>query len=257
MARHALRTTTLPVVATCRTAGAAEEATRAALLRDGAGTEAGGDAEAEARGSRLTVVPLDVTDEASVAAAAARATALFPPAAGWRLHLGLALPGVLHPEKSPGQVRYDAALETLRVNTLGPLVLIKWFGDLLPTKGAAPSAVETSPSSSSSFRLPAHATWLTASARVGSTADNRLGGWYSYRASKAGVASLTKTFDLHLRQRCGDRALAVAYRMFHPIASFLRWVSWVAAFAGVRPLVLSPIGISIAWLLSFLFSPWV
>lgn len=207
VARHALRTTTLPVVATCRTA-AATEATRAALLRD---ADVGG-----AAGRRLTVVPLDVTDEASIAAAAARAGALFPPGA-WHLHFGLALPGILHPEKSPGHVQYDAALETLRVNTLGPLMLMKWFGDLLPAKGAAAAAAAdpASAESSSSFRLPAHATWLTASARVGSTADNRLGGWYSYRASKAGVASLTKTFDLHLRQRCGDRALAMAYRKPH------------------------------------------
>ena len=51
------------------------------------------------------------------------------------------------------------------------------------------------------------------SARVGSVADNRAGGWYSYRASKAAVNSLTKSFDHQLRARCGDKALAVAY---HP-----------------------------------------
>jgi NAD(P)-dependent dehydrogenase (short-subunit alcohol dehydrogenase family) len=51
------------------------------------------------------------------------------------------------------------------------------------------------------------------SARVGSTSENALGGWYSYRASKAGVTSLTKTFDLFLRMRSGGAAMAVAY---HP-----------------------------------------
>lgn len=50
-------------------------------------------------------------------------------------------------------------------------------------------------------------------ARVGSTSDNSLGGWYSYRASKAGVYSLTKTLDLYLKTRCGDNAIAIAY---HP-----------------------------------------
>lgn len=50
-------------------------------------------------------------------------------------------------------------------------------------------------------------------ARVGSTSDNSLGGWYSYRASKAGVYSLTKTFDLFLKQRAGGKAQAVCY---HP-----------------------------------------
>jgi NAD(P)-dependent dehydrogenase (short-subunit alcohol dehydrogenase family) len=48
---------------------------------------------------------------------------------------------------------------------------------------------------------------------VGSTSENRLGGWYSYRASKAGVNSITKSFDLHLRTRSADKAMAVAY---HP-----------------------------------------
>lgn len=51
------------------------------------------------------------------------------------------------------------------------------------------------------------------SARVGSTSDNALGGWYSYRASKAAVNSLTKTFDHFLKTRHGDNALAISY---HP-----------------------------------------
>lgn len=51
------------------------------------------------------------------------------------------------------------------------------------------------------------------SARVGSTSDNQLGGWYSYRASKAGVNSITKSLDLYLKTRCGDKAMAIAY---HP-----------------------------------------
>jgi NAD(P)-dependent dehydrogenase (short-subunit alcohol dehydrogenase family) len=51
------------------------------------------------------------------------------------------------------------------------------------------------------------------SARVGSTSDNALGGWYSYRASKAGVNSLTKTFDLWLRNVAREKAMAVA---LHP-----------------------------------------
>lgn len=51
------------------------------------------------------------------------------------------------------------------------------------------------------------------SARVGSISDNRLGGWYSYRASKAGVNQLVKTFDNHLRTAAGENAVAVA---LHP-----------------------------------------
>jgi NAD(P)-dependent dehydrogenase (short-subunit alcohol dehydrogenase family) len=50
-------------------------------------------------------------------------------------------------------------------------------------------------------------------AHVGSTSDNSLGGWYSYRASKAGVYSITKTLDLYLKTRSGEKAIAIAY---HP-----------------------------------------
>lgn len=51
------------------------------------------------------------------------------------------------------------------------------------------------------------------SARVGSTTDNSLGGWYSYRASKAAVNSIVKSVDIYLRQRCGDSAMCVG---LHP-----------------------------------------
>ncbi|TKA41279.1 hypothetical protein B0A54_06181 [Friedmanniomyces endolithicus] len=55
--------------------------------------------------------------------------------------------------------------------------------------------------------------WATMSARVGSITDNRLGGWYSYRASKAAVNQIIKTFDNHLRTSAGEKALAVS---LHP-----------------------------------------
>ncbi|KAK8089960.1 hypothetical protein PG997_004921 [Apiospora hydei] len=135
------------------------------------------------------------------------------------MHLGFALPGVLTPERSPRQVESGAALETFKVNTLGPLMLMKWFADrFLPRKGTElllPSPSSSSASSSSppaQLSLPPHATWTTLSARLSSIADNTLGGWYSYRASKAGVNQLTKTLDLHLAKR-QRHAMALAY---HP-----------------------------------------
>lgn len=51
------------------------------------------------------------------------------------------------------------------------------------------------------------------SARVGSTSDNSLGGWYSYRASKAAVNSIAKSVDIFLRQRCGENAMCLS---MHP-----------------------------------------
>ncbi|KAI1309695.1 short-chain dehydrogenase/reductase-like protein [Xylaria venustula] len=210
---HLLRTTTLPILATARSdlAGVKESLVATA-------TSHGKPWSSEDQVPRLHVTHLDVTDESSVQAAAEKAAALFPPSSH-HLHLAFALPGILHPEKQPRRIDYGDALETFRVNTLGPMLLMKWFGELLPRKGTDLSEVKKMNSDSSTgdeqdeFHIPAHATWLTTSARVGSISDNRLGGWYSYRASKAGVNSLTKSFDLHLRTRSGDNAVAVAY---HP-----------------------------------------
>jgi NAD(P)-dependent dehydrogenase (short-subunit alcohol dehydrogenase family) len=61
--------------------------------------------------------------------------------------------------------------------------------------------------------LPSVSTTAIMSARVGSISDNHLGGWYSYRASKAGVNQLVKTFDNHLKSASGEHAIALA---LHP-----------------------------------------
>ena len=104
---------------------------------------------------------------------------------------------------------YDHALETYKVNALGPLVLMKWFHDFLPRKTTKMDL----PEPGGAAGLPHHAVWVNMSARVGSVSDNRLGGWYSYRSSKAAVNSLTKSFDHQLVTRSGDKAVAVSY---HP-----------------------------------------
>ncbi|KAI0169771.1 NAD(P)-binding protein [Hypoxylon sp. FL1284] len=232
LARHLLRTTTAPVLATARTD---LTGVRSSLL-DSVSPPSSPSSSSRDDGAsrRLHVVRLDVESESSVEAAAAEAARLFPPATH-HLRLAFALPGVLRPEKSPRDVDYDAALRAFRVNALGPLMLMKWFGDMLPRRGvslplaredtlfrdrsyASPCTVkegegEGEATQSGEADEPTHATWLTTTARVGSTTDNRLGGWYSYRSSKAAAASLTRTFDLHLAARSGGRALALGY---HP-----------------------------------------
>ncbi|KAH6647003.1 oxidoreductase [Truncatella angustata] len=213
LTRHLLQTTNLPIIATCRSRDTS--AAKASLLDN---LSAPNNYYKEDRASRLVVFQLDVTDESSIREASERAEELFP-RDKHHLHLGLAMPGILHPEKAPSQVDYGQAEDTFRVNALGPLMLMKHFGEFLPgkrTELSAPPEPEPEPSGErrlAGLGLPRHATWLNMSARVGSVSDNRLGGWYSYRASKAAVNSLTKTFDLHLRNRCGDKAMAIAY---HP-----------------------------------------
>lgn len=203
LTRHFLRTTSLPVLATTR---ANPSATKDALL---ASLPA---ARSDAADRRLHVLPLDVTDEPSIQAAADTAKALFP-VETHHLHLAFAIPGILHPEKSLRQVDAEQALVTYRVNTLGPLLLMKHFSDLLPKKRTQLALDGGQGGHGQGIRLPDHAVWLNMSARVGSVSDNKKGGWYSYRSSKAGVNSLTKSFDLQLQPRSGDKAMAMAY---HP-----------------------------------------
>ena len=78
---------------------------------------------------------------------------------------------------------------------------MKHFSPFLPRKA---TKLDTGPG------LPSQAVWASMSARVGSITDNRLGGWYSYRASKAGVTQLAKTFDNYLQMNSGDKAMSIA-----------------------------------------------
>ncbi len=78
------------------------------------------------------------------------------------------------------------------VNAIGPALLMKHFLPLLPRQGRS--------------------VFATLSARVGSIGDNRLGGWYSYRASKAALNQLMRTAAVELGRR-QPAALCVA---LHP-----------------------------------------
>ncbi|KAE8131048.1 hypothetical protein BDV38DRAFT_276288 [Aspergillus pseudotamarii] len=124
------------------------------------------------------------------------------------LRLALTVPGILHVEKSPSQIDAHAALESLKVNTLGPMLLMKYLTPFLPTR----SSPDFEPCDGE-LELPKHAIYAMMAARVGSVSDNRMGGWYSYRASKAAVFQLAKTLDLYLGGNCRDRAISLA---LHP-----------------------------------------
>ncbi|KAJ5383158.1 hypothetical protein N7517_001069 [Penicillium concentricum] len=132
------------------------------------------------------------------------------------LRLGLTIPGVLHAEKSPSKIDSADALDSFKVNSLGPLLLMKHLSPFVPLKMSPEfPTIETSSAidSPGPLFLPSHAIYAMMAARVGSISDNASGGWYSYRASKAAVFQLAKTFDLHLRAKSGQRAISVA---LHP-----------------------------------------
>jgi NAD(P)-dependent dehydrogenase (short-subunit alcohol dehydrogenase family) len=134
---------------------------------------------------RSGAVPLDLTDENSIAAAAATVSL-----SGFvRLIVNAA--GFLHddrrrPEKSWRELDGDHMARAFAVNAIGPGLLMKHFMPLLAPTGKAVFAV--------------------LSARVGSIGDNKLGGWYSYRASKAALNQLVRTASVELRRSNRDAA---------------------------------------------------
>jgi NAD(P)-dependent dehydrogenase (short-subunit alcohol dehydrogenase family) len=107
----------------------------------------------------------DLEDEASIAAAAARVSEGPAPT------LVFVATGVLHhgfePERSWRALDPEHLLRDYRINAVGPALVAKHFLPLLPRDRRA--------------------VFAALSARVGSIGDNRLGGWHSYRASKAAL----------------------------------------------------------------------
>ena len=119
---------------------------------------------------------LELEDEESIAAAAARIAQGPPPT------LVFVATGVLHdgeePERSYKTLSVEHMLRDYRVNTVGPALVAKHFLPLLPKDQQTMFAA--------------------LSARVGSIGDNRLGGWHSYRASKAALNMILKNLSIEM-----------------------------------------------------------
>ena len=137
---------------------------------------------AESDSKRLRVLPLDVTNETSVAAAAERTAG-----ESHRLDLLINCAGVLHdggglfPERRIAEVDGAKLVRSFEVHAVGPALLAKHFAPL--------------------FDRSARAVFASLSARVGSIGDNRLGGWYGYRASKAAHNMILRNLSIELRRR--------------------------------------------------------
>lgn len=136
-------------------------------------------------------LPFDLADEASIAAAAAKA------AAAGDVRLAIDATGLLHhagtgPEKTWRDLDAARLAEAFAVNAIGPALLMKHLLPHLPRTGKA--------------------VFATLSARVGSIGDNRLGGWYGYRASKAALNQFVRTAAVELARRA-PQAICVA---LHP-----------------------------------------
>ena len=138
---------------------------------------------------RHTDPPVDYMHEDSLAnaAAAGRDRGPFP--------LGRVATGLLHsstaqPEKRLADLALGTMEEVFRVNTFGPALVLRHFGPLLARERSLMALL---------------------SARVGSIGDNRLGGWYSYRASKAALNMLVKTASIELRRTHPGAVLAALH----------------------------------------------
>lgn len=123
---------------------------------------------------KVTPFTFDLTDEASITAAAETIGAP---------DLVIIATGQLHgpqlqPEKSLRALDPTALARSFAINAIGPAMIAR---HVLPS-------------------LPRERRTLFAalSAKVGSISDNRLGGWHSYRASKAALNQLIRTLSVEL-----------------------------------------------------------
>ena len=139
--------------------------------------------------SRNSTPHLDLLDEASIAQAAQAVRDLNLP-----VRLIINATGMLsgtgpngenyQPEKSWSQLNAAQMAHAFAINAIGPALVMKHFLPLLPRQGKS--------------------VFATLSAKVGSIGDNRLGGWYSYRASKAALNQLVHTAAVELNRRQPD-----------------------------------------------------
>jgi NAD(P)-dependent dehydrogenase (short-subunit alcohol dehydrogenase family) len=134
---------------------------------------------------------IDIEDEASIIAAAERI------AKGPAPDLVIVATGLLHdgeqgPEKAMGQLDPAWLARNFAVNAIGPALVAKHVLPLMPRTGKT--------------------LFAALSARIGSISDNRMGGWYGYRASKAALNQFIRTLSVEHKRR-NDRSIIVA---LHP-----------------------------------------
>jgi NAD(P)-dependent dehydrogenase (short-subunit alcohol dehydrogenase family) len=121
---------------------------------------------------------INYADESSIERAAQTLASSGP------FHLIINAIGVLHtdawsPEKKGADLCFGQLEDIFKINAFGPAVTLAKFSALLAKDSAIMAVL---------------------SAKVGSIEDNRLGGWYSYRASKAALNMLLKTTAIELRR---------------------------------------------------------
>jgi NAD(P)-dependent dehydrogenase (short-subunit alcohol dehydrogenase family) len=141
--------------------------------------------------SRRTEPRIDIEDEQTIRQAASHIASIGVPT------LVIDATGFLHgegfePEKTWRSLDPMHLAKSFAVNATGPALVMKHFLPLL-SKGE-------------------RSVFMTISAKVGSIGDNRLGGWYGYRAAKAALNQFVRTAAIELA-RSNPAAICVA---LHP-----------------------------------------
>lgn len=142
-------------------------------------------------GGKVAPFTFGLEEEASIAAAAEKI------AGQGDVNLVFVATGILHaaefgPERSWRELDPDVMAKVMALNTIGPALIAKRMLEHLPREQPA--------------------IFAALSARVGSIGDNRLGGWHSYRASKAALNMLIRNFAIELGRK-RKQAICVA---LHP-----------------------------------------
>ena len=95
--------------------------------------------------------------------------------------IGVLQTNEIGPEKTINAVKQKSMIDMMTINAIGPALLLKNFSKKLDK---------------TKFSV-----FVNLSARVGSITDNRLGGWISYRSSKAALNQIIKTSSIEINRR--------------------------------------------------------
>lgn len=124
---------------------------------------------------------LDITDPVSVENAM---NAVCGPFDIVLIASGILAPEGAQPEKSLTAIDAEIMARVMAVNAIGPALVLRHLPRLLPLNRRCVVGVLT--------------------ARVGSISDNHLGGWYSYRASKAAANQIVRTAAIEIARKRKD-----------------------------------------------------
>ena len=131
---------------------------------------------------KLVCLPMDITQESQISSAVEKISAETD-----KLHLVINCVGILHegemqPEKSLRQINPENLMRYFQINSIGGILLAKHLQPL--------------------FKHKEKNIFACISAKIGSIGDNRLGGWYGYRASKAALNMFMRTTAIEYSRRC-------------------------------------------------------